>query len=163
MPDLKKKVIVGGKVPVLEKDLVPFAANCYALSMSDDVTMPLFSSGVSAGYPAVADNHVDRAISLNDLVRHPPASFLVRVQGYSMIDEGIRDGDMLVVDKSLDYRNNDIIVASLQGELTVKRLEFRRDNVRLCPANPEYPVIDITEEMDFQLLGVVTHNIHFIR
>ena len=138
-------------------------ANCYALAIEDGVTMPLYSGGVAAGYPAVADNHVEQAISLNDLVRHPPASFLVRVQGYSMIDDGIRDGDMLVVDQSLDYRNNDIIVASLQGELTVKRLEFKQENVRLCPANPEFPVINITKEMDFQLLGVVTHNIHFIR
>ena len=89
-------------------------ANCYALRLDNNVALPLYSSGVAAGYPAVADNHVEQAISLNDLVRHPPASFLVRVQGYSMIEDGIRDGDMLIVDRALDYRNHDIVVAALQ-------------------------------------------------
>ncbi len=110
-----------------------------------------------------AGSVLEPPMCLNDLISKPAYTFLVRVQGHSLVQAGIIDGDLLVVDRSVKHRNNDFVVAAVQGELTVKRIEYRNGKVRLVSANPEYPPIDIIEDMRFEVLGVVTHVVHFMR
>lgn len=94
---------------------------------------------------------------------HPAATFYARVKGSSMIDAGIGDGDILVIDKSLDPKDGDIAICFLDGEFTVKRMLCRDGGLLLMPANPEFQPIRITEENDFLVWGVVTYIIHKAR
>lgn len=122
---------------------------------------PLFSHSVSAGFPSPADDHMDKALDLNDyLISRPASTFFVRVSGDSMINAGIHPNDILVVDRSIDPQNNSIVIAVVNGELTVKRLQRTPQKVSLIPENPDYPVMDITEDIDFFIWGVVTSVIH---
>jgi DNA polymerase V len=118
--------------------------------------LPLYLSPVRAGFPSPADDYIDRKLDLNEhLIKHPAATFFVKVQGDSMINEGIHSGDMLIVDRSLEAGNNKIIVAILNGEFTVKRIRKRGKKLSLLSGNPEYPPIDITEDCDFEVWGIV--------
>src|SRR5690606_34574193 len=124
---------------------------------------------VSAGFPSPADDYVDRVLDLNELaITNPPATYLVRVGGNSMIGAGIHDGDVLVVDRSLDPDSGDVIIAALDGELTVKRVRLRRwaggqiQALWLVPEHPDYPLIEVTAEMDFEVWGVVTYVLHAV-
>jgi len=122
---------------------------------------PLFLSGVSAGFPSPADDYLDRKLDLNEhLVKNPAATFFVRVAGDSMTGAGINDNDILVVDRSLEPANNNIVIAVVNGELTVKRLIKNRGCCRLIAENPDYPPLDIGEEMELEIWGVVTFAIH---
>lgn len=122
---------------------------------------PLFTSRVAAGLPSPADDHQEDALDLNEhLVRHPAATFLVQVQGDSMTGAGIHHGDLLVVDRSLEPKSGTIVIAVVNGELTVKRLRVDEGGVRLMPENPDYAPIEIREGMDLTLWGVVVHVIH---
>lgn len=126
-----------------------------------DLKIPLFGSRISAGFPSPADDYIESRIDLNEmLIKHPSATFFLKVAGESMINAGIHPEDTLIVDRSLSPRNNSIIIAAVNGELTVKRL--RRENGRnlLTPENPSFPVFEIMPEMDFEIWGVVTHVIH---
>lgn len=130
-----------------------------ALSVS--VNLPLFSAKVPAGFPSPADDHLEAAIDLNQhYIKHPAATFFVRVQGYSMINAGIHDGDTLIVDRSLTAQSGAIVVAVVNGELTVKRLVLADECVWLKPENPDYSPIQIKENMDLHIWGVVAHAIH---
>lgn len=126
---------------------------------------PRRPQGRATSHPASRESGsvLEPPMCLNDLIAKPAFTFLVRVQGHSLVQAGIIDGDLLVVDRSVRHRNNDFVVAAVQGELTVKRIEYRNGKVRLVSANPEYPPIDIIEEMRFEVLGVVTHVVHFMR
>ena len=122
---------------------------------------PLYLSPVRAGFPSPAGDAVDRPLDLHEhLVRNPAATFFVRAEGDSMREAGIHDGDLLVVDRSLEAAHGRIVVAALDGELTVKRLKRRNGRVLLAPANPDYPEIDITEREEIHLWGVVAYVIH---
>ena len=122
---------------------------------------PLYLSPVKAGFPSPAGDAVDRPLDLHEhLVRNPAATFFVRASGDSMREAGIHDGDLLVVDRSLEATHGRIVVAALDGELTVKRLKRRAGRVLLAPANPDYPEIDITEREEIHLWGVVAYVIH---
>ncbi|EXJ12260.1 MULTISPECIES: translesion error-prone DNA polymerase V autoproteolytic subunit [Nitrincola] len=124
--------------------------------------IPLFLERVSAGFPSPAQGYVEHMLDLNQLcVQHPSATFFVRVQGDSMIDAGIYAMDILIVDCSLDVRHQDIIVASLDGEMTVKQFE-QHPKPRLVPCNPAYPPIEINESHQFEIFGVVTNIIRKI-
>jgi DNA polymerase V len=128
------------------------------------VNISLFLSLLHAGFPSPADDYADKVLDLNELViRHPAATFFVRVTGESMINAAIWEDDVLVVDKAIDPKDGSIIVASLNGEFTVKRLRKKQSEVYLMPENPLYKPIKITEEMDFQVFGVVTYIIHKAR
>lgn len=123
--------------------------------------IPLIESAVSAGFPSIAEDYVDRALNLQELlVKHPAATFFVRVKGTSMMGAGILSNDILIVDRALTPTDNKIVIARIDGELTVKRLRLRDEKVLLLPENPSYDPIEITDSMDFEVWGVVTYVIH---
>ncbi len=119
---------------------------------------------VQAGFPSPAEDHIERSLDLNELiVKHPAATFFVRVEGDSMRDAQIQSGDILVVDRSLEPVNGKIVVAIVNGEFTVKRLKIDQHGILLIPENAEYPVLRIHSGSDFQVWGVVTYVIHKCR
>ncbi len=123
--------------------------------------LPLFGHKIAAGFPSPADDYVEDRIDLNQhLIRHKEASFFLRVQGDSMLGAGIHDGDLLLVDRALEPADGKIVIAVLDGELTVKRLERKRGAIRLLPENPAYPPIEVKNEQELVIWGVVTHVIH---
>jgi len=132
----------------------------YGLDQSTKLELPLFSSRVPAGFPSPGDDYIDQTLDLNELVKHPSDTFLVKVEGDSMINAGIHDGDILVVDRALEADNNKVVVANLDGELTVKRLSIKDTRVLLVPDNPKYEPIEIRPLSDFRIMGVVTFVIH---
>ena len=124
-------------------------------------TIPMFSDAVQAGFPSPAEEHMDMDLNLNDfLVQNPSATFCVKAIGESMKDAGINSGDIMIVDKSLEPKNRSIVLAVIDGEFTVKRVNVNNDKLYLIPENSNFPPIKITEEMDFQVWGVVTYVIH---
>ena len=123
----------------------------------------IYEPTVSAGFPSPAEDYLDTDLNLHKyLVKHPAATFFVRAKGYSMDDAGISDGDLLVIDKSVEVKNRDIIIACLNGEFTVKRYIKEKHKTYLQAENKSgsYPNIDISMEMDFEVWGVVTYTIH---
>ena len=126
--------------------------------------VPFVVSLLHAGFPSPADDYSENVLTLDSLViQHPEATFYIRVAGDSMQGAGIRANDILVVDRALSATHNAIIVALLDGEFTVKRLYLKGDAITLLPANPRYQPITITQEMEFQVWGVVTYCIHKLR
>ena len=123
--------------------------------------LPLFGHRIAAGFPSPADDYVEDRIDLNQhLIRHKEATFFLRVKGDSMLGAGIHDGDLLVVDRALDPVDGKIVIAVLDGELTVKRLERKAGRVRLMPENPAYAPIVVQNAQDLIIWGVVTNVIH---
>lgn len=119
-------------------------------------SIPLFSSKISAGLPSFADDDLDNSIDLNNyLVEKPNSTFMLKVQGMSMRDAGILPDDVLIVDRSQRATHNKIVIAALDGQLTVKRLFKRTGILKLIPENPDYPEILIQEESDLVIWGVV--------
>ena len=124
-------------------------------------SIPLYTCPVSAGFPSPADEYLEGKLDLNQyLVPHPLATFYVRVSGNSMIGAGIHEGDLLIVDRSLEARDGRVVIAVVNGELLVKRLKYQSRQPYLIAENPDYPPMAITEAMDFQVWGVVTNVIH---
>lgn len=125
------------------------------------LNIPLYCDLIKAGFPSPADDYSDSSLDFNEyLVKNKTATFIVRVEGDSMSGAGINTGDLLVVDRSVKPANNSIIVAIVSGEFTVKRLTKELGRYYLYPENSDYPVIEISEEMEFQVWGVVTYAIH---
>jgi DNA polymerase V len=121
----------------------------------------LFLVPVSAGYPSPADDYLDGALDLNQhLIQHPTATFFVRVAGESMQEAGIHSGDVLIVDRALPPSDGSVVIAVINGELTVKRLSKRHGTLMLLPENQQYPPMPITETTAFEVWGVVTYVIH---
>jgi DNA polymerase V len=117
---------------------------------------PLLLCRIAAGFPSPAEDYLDKRLDLNEyLVKNPPATFLVRVSGQSMKDLGIFDGDILVVDKSLEAVSGSVVVAIVHDEFTVKTLKLRGGKAYLVPANSAFKDIEITPEMDCEVWGVV--------
>lgn len=119
------------------------------------------AGAVVAGFPSPAEQYVEPPLDLNEyLVKRPAATYFVRVEGDSMVGEGIRPGDLLVVDRSIAPANGDVIIASVDGNYTVKT--YRRDDkgVHLVPANPAYPVITLNPGQELDYFGKVTAFIH---
>ena len=122
---------------------------------------PLFLAGVRAGFPSPADDYIEQQLDLNEhLVAHPNSTFFCRAVGDSMHDAGIHDGDLLIVDRSIKPHNGATVIALIDGEFTVKRLECRVGGLRLVPANPLYAAIEIEAHHDFEVWGVVTFVVH---
>ncbi len=123
----------------------------------------LFSDAVTAGFPSPATDYCERKLDLNELcIQHPAATYFVRAQGDSMIEAGIFPGDVLVVDRSITAAHGDIVIVSVNGELTVKQLETR-PRMRLVPMNSQYQPIDVPDDADLEVFGVATTVIHSLR
>lgn len=132
--------------------------------VTEEVMPGMAQAGIHAGFPSPATDYMTQAIDLNkELVRHPAATFYGRVVGDSMIDAGVEEGDILVIDKSLDAQDGDMAVCFVDGEFTLKYLKFKDQRLFLVPANERYPEIEITEGMDFRMWGVVTYVIKKVR
>jgi DNA polymerase V len=123
--------------------------------------IPFVSAKVQAGFPSPADDHMEKSLDLNEhLVRNPAATFFVKVEGDSMRDAGILSGDILVVDRSLTPKDSQIVVAMLDGDFTVKRLRRRDGRVFLEAENVAFAPIEISENQELVIWGIVTYVIH---
>ena len=123
--------------------------------------LPLYSSKVQAGFPSPADDYIEQHLDLNNyLIKHPTATFFVRATGLSMINAGIFPDDVLVVDRSLDAVSGKIVIAAIDGQLTVKRLRKTKDATYLDSENPKFKPIKISEGNDVVIWGVVTNVLH---
>jgi len=126
-------------------------------------SLPLFTGKVAAGFPSPADDYVEKNLDLNDLlVQKPAATFFVRAQGESMLGAGIHPNDILVVDRSIDPVAGKVVICTINGELTVKRLEREHDRWKLKAENPAFPDIPLTDDLELVVWGVVTNVIHSI-
>jgi len=118
----------------------------------------LAQEGVSAGFPSPADDFKELRISIDqEVVRNEEATFYARVSGESMLGAGLEDGDLLVIDRSLEPKDNKIAVCFIDGEFTVKRLKVEKDCIYLMPENKKYKPIKVTEENELTIWGVVTY------
>jgi DNA polymerase V len=125
------------------------------------VRLPLYQTRVKAGFPSPADDYIEKRIDLNEiLIKHPSATFYVEVDGDSMVDIGIMDGDILIIDRSLEATNGKIVLAVLNNEFTVKRLVRECGILMLKAENENYAPITIGEDDQFEIWGVVTYAIH---
>lgn len=120
--------------------------------------LQFFESRIQAGFPSPAQGEYADSIDLNrTLITNPAATFCARVIGNSMVDAGINEGDLLIIDRSLTPHDGSIAVCFIDGDFTVKKLSVRTDGVYLTPANADFPEIKVEEERDFQVWGVVSH------
>lgn len=120
--------------------------------------LQFFESRIQAGFPSPAQGEYADSIDLNRaLITNPAATFCARVIGNSMVDAGINEGDLLIIDRSLTPHDGSIAVCFIDGDFTVKKLSVRPDGVYLTPANADFPEIKVEEERDFQVWGVVSH------
>ena len=133
----------------------------YKLKTGGKIKLPLFTVPVSAGFPSPAEEYIEQLLSLDEhLIQHPQATYLAKVNGDSMKEAGINTGDILVVDKSLAPANNNIVVAVIDGEFTVKRFRKEKGEISLVPANDAYKAIKVNGDHDIKVWGVVTYIIH---
>lgn len=124
---------------------------------------PLYGSKVPAGFPSPADDYIEKQLDLNEhLIKHPSATFFVRVSGNSMINAGIHENDILVVDRSITPVTGKIVVAAIDGQLTVKRLHKTNEKLFLMPENQEFEPIEVREGSEVYIWGVVTNVIHAV-
>ena len=126
-----------------------------------ELSIPIFTSRVQAGFPSPADDHLEDALDLNThLIHHKEATFFVKAQGDSMLGAGIQQGDILIVDKSLSAKSGKIVIAVVDGEFTVKRLHKYKGNITLKAENPDFEHIKIGGTDELIIWGVVTSVIH---
>lgn len=131
--------------------------------LSASYPRPLFLVPVSAGFPSPADDYLEDKLDLNRyLIKHEAATFFVKVRGDSMIGAGIHSGDLLIVDRALEPTDQSVVIAVVNGELTVKRICKRDGHLMLVPDNGNYEPLHIAGCMDFAIWGVVTHVIHAV-
>jgi DNA polymerase V len=133
----------------------------YGMEESGSQELPLFSARVAAGFPSPAEDHLESRLDLNQhLIRNPSSTFFVRAAGESMMEAGIYDRDLLIVDRSIEKRNRRVVIATLNGEFTVKRLVQDEEGIFLVAENPDFDSIPIRVDSDFSIWGVVTYVIH---
>ncbi len=135
----------------------------YSAETAVSLSLPYVDSGISAGFPSPADDFSYLSIDLNrELIKNKEATFFARVKGDSMVEAGLNDGDLLVIDRSLEPQDGKIAVCFIDGEFTVKRIKKERDAVWLMPANERYKPIKVTEENQLIIWGIVTAVIKFV-
>lgn len=133
----------------------------YAASVDAELELPMIDGGISAGFPSPAQDYIDLKIDLNkELIANPSTTFYGRVRGVSMLDAGISNGDILIIDKSIEPKDGDTVVCFIDGEFTLKYIKTDGETVLLVPANEKFKPIKITEENNFCIWGVVTYSIH---
>lgn len=144
------------------KDLITGKAKLQSKPSNDEsFAIPYYGGKVAAGMPAPADDYIEEALDLNQhLVKDPKSSFIVRAIGQSMINAGIFDGDMLIVDRTIPALNGKIVVAAIDGELTVKRIQRKDSKLLFLPENDDFSPIDATHSQSVVIWGVVTNVIH---
>ncbi len=126
-----------------------------------ELELPMYKSEIKAGFPSPASDYIESTLDLNKfLIKHPAATFFVRVEGDSMIDAGIHSGDILIVDRAVQAEKQKIVIAAVNGELTVKRIWYDGDRLFLQAGNINFDPIEITPDMDFHIWGVVMYVIH---
>ena len=129
--------------------------------------LPYAVMGIQAGFPSPAQDYIDRSLDFNrELIEHPSATFYAKVVGLSMIEAGITEGDIVVIDRAVDPQQNDIVVAFINGEFTMKYIDFSERNknrIWLRPGNPDFPAIKVTADEDFRVWGVVVKVIKSFR
>jgi DNA polymerase V len=129
---------------------------------STELKLPFIDAGISAGFPSPADDFIEISIDLNkELIKNKDTTFFAKVKGHSMKNAGINDGDLLVIDKSLEPQNNKIAVCQIDGEFTVKRIKIEKDIVWLIAENEDYQPIKVTPENDFMIWGIVINSIKY--
>lgn len=132
----------------------------HKIDISSTLPLPYADEGIRAGFPSPAQDYLEHAIDLNkEIVQHPASTFYGRVVGDSMSEEGIEEGDILVIDKSLELADGDLAVCFLDGEFTVKRVRLEPDTAWLVPSNASYPPIKVNKDNDFIVWGIVTYTI----
>lgn len=132
----------------------------HSIEVSTSLPLQYADEGIRAGFPSPAQDYMEQAIDLNkEIVKNPASTFYGRVVGDSMRDEGIEDGDILVIDKSLELMDNDLAVCCINGEFTVKRVKLEKDYALLVPSNPKYPTIKVTKDDEFTIWGIVTYTV----
>lgn len=120
--------------------------------------LQFFEGRVQAGFPSPAQGEYADTIDLNRaLITNPAATFCARVIGDSMVDAGINEGDLLIIDRSLNPHDGNIAVCFIDGDFTVKRLSVRADGIYLTPANASFPEFKVSEDSNFQVWGIVSH------
>lgn len=138
-------------------------ASVSKLEAGEHIAVPLYLCRVSAGFPSPALDYVERDIDLNDwLIRNKLATYIVRVEGDSMVGE-IHPDDRLIVDRSLEPRHGDVVVACVDGEMLVKRMLIESGRCFLVAENPQYPAIELNGDSELTIWGVATHCIHGLR
>ncbi len=136
-------------------------AQLFTLAQTKSHKFPLFASPVFAGAPTLSEDFMEGKIDLNThLVKHPEKTFVVKVTGDSMVEARIFPDDLLLVESRVEAKEGDIVVAAINGELTVKRLCYINEQPYLMPENSGYAGIEVTNDMNFHLWGVVTNVIH---
>ena len=126
-----------------------------------NLKIPLLSDSISAGFPSPADDCTEENIDLNEyLISNPFSTFFLRVQGDSMINSGIKDKDLIIVDKSLTAKPGHIIIAMIDGEFTIKRLSIKNNELYLKAENHSYPDFRFKNHINVQIWGVVIYSIH---
>ncbi len=140
---------------------LPSHLDAVKLKELETLELPLLQNCISAGFPSPADNYFAETVNLQQLlISNPDNSYLVKVIGSSMTGDRLYDGDILVVDRSVQAREGKVIIAKVNGEFTVKRLVRLNNRLHLQPANKQFAPLEITEEMEFQAWGVVTWALH---
>lgn len=141
----------------------PMLLYCQRIVWVKSYPIPLYECPVSAGFPSPAEDYIEGLIDLNEhLIQNPSDTYLVRVSGTSMVGAGILHGDILIVDRSLQPKDKSIVIACIDGENTVKRYCKRGRQVYLEPENDEYQSIQLTEDQEIRIWGVVVHAIHTV-
>ncbi len=126
-----------------------------------ELKLPLVDAFISAGFPSPADDYIEGKLDLNrQLIKNPSSTFFARVRGTSMTDVGINDGDILIIDKSLEAKHNSVLVCFIDGEFTVKKVQKIKGELFLIPQSKDFAPIKVSRESDFRLWGVVTYCIH---
>jgi DNA polymerase V len=127
-------------------------------NQTSELAIPAAGSQISAGFPSPAEDYLEPMLDLNQaLIKNPSSTFYGRVKGVSMKDAGVDNGDLLVIDKSLSYRNNAMAVCFINGEFTLKRIKVEGDTLLLMPANKDYDPIVVKGDADFSVWGIVTY------
>jgi DNA polymerase V len=136
------------------------AIELYVPDYSSAIEVPFFDVGISAGFPSPADDFIELTIDLNkEFIKNKDTTYFAKVKGHSMKNVGINDGDLLIIDKSLEPQNNKIAVCQIDGEFTVKRIKIEKDSIWLIAENEDYKPIKVTPENNFMIWGIVIHSI----